>query len=156
MKYVYFDKNTGQVLQWIDTAMQSFELPAADSLLDVSDAQWGMQVSECWVVGTALTDQVRPSLLYDWDEQAGAWAVNQDKQRAIDAAEEQARINQFQSALDEKMSWAVDIAAPLDYANKRKALPKDRAARLLAFNAYIDALSALEYSEAVVWPVEPT
>ena len=156
MKCVYFDKNTGLVLQWMDPDLQNFEMPAADSLLDVNDEQWVMQEAECWVVGTTLTNQPRPSLQHDWDDLKSTWVLNQARQDALEDAEEQARIDLFQTQLDEKMSWATDVAAPLDYANKRKALPKDKAARLAAFNAYIDALAALEYSAAVVWPVEPT
>lgn len=156
MKYVYFNPNTLQVMQWLDTTAQSFEMPPDDFLFVVDEALWqAMNGCDCWVAGDALTSKPRPSLLHDWDARAADWVIDPVKQSVIDAEAEQSRRDAFQAELDEKMSWATGIAAALDYANKRKALPKDKAARLVTFNAYIDKLAALEYSATVVWPIEP-
>ena len=37
MRYVYFNPNTLQVMQWIDTDAFGFELPDAASLLAIED-----------------------------------------------------------------------------------------------------------------------
>ncbi len=85
----------------------------------------------------------------------GQWiedkAARSEHEATIDANKRAA----FQAELDARLDAAVAIASPLDYANKRKKLPVDKAARLAAFNNYIDQLAALEYSEAVEWPVQP-
>ena len=96
------------------------------------------------------------------DIQAGVWGPIEpetgDKEflaSEIDAENEAIKRVAFQAELDARMEAAVAVASPLDYANKRKKLPVDKAVRLAAFNTYIDQLAALEYSEAVEWPVQP-
>lgn len=156
MRYVYFNPNTLQVMQWIDTDAFGFELPDAASLLAIEDdVLWGMQGSECWVVGAGLTDKPRPSLVHDWDVALADWVVDADKQALIDVEVERLRREAWGTALDALMVEAVSIAQPLDYAASRKRLPADKAARLAAWNAYIDELAGLEYSEQAVWPVRP-
>ena len=90
----------------------------------------------------------------DWVD--GAWVLNESKQKLIDSENDEAIRAAFQAELDMRMNTAVAIAQPLEYANTRKKLPSDKAARLAAYNNYIDQLAELEYSSDVVWPNEPT
>lgn len=99
------------------------------------------------------TELPRPSPTHDWVKKA--WVFNGDKQKAIDAEVEATKRAEFQKELDAHMEAAVAIASPLDYASKRKKLSADKAARLEAYNDYIDALAVLEFSDEIVWPAEP-
>ena len=96
----------------------------------------------------------KPSPAHDWVD--GAWVLNESKQKLIDSENDEALRAAFQAELDARMNAAVAIAQPLEYANTRKKLPSDKAARLAAYNNYIDQLAELEYSGNVVWPNEPT
>jgi hypothetical protein len=113
------------------------------------EIQCAVYDDETYVLLAALGDDRKPLWLDETSDEVRAY---------IDLASERERDSkktQFQMELDRRMEAAVAIASPLDYANKRKKLPADKAARLAALNNYIDQLASLEYSEAVEWPVQP-
>ena len=104
---------------------------------------------ETFALLSSLDEGKKPSWLDEASDEVRAY---------IDLASERERDSkktQFQMELDRRMEAAVAIASPLDYAHKRKKLPADKAARLASLNNYIDQLAALEYSEAVEWPIQP-
>lgn len=119
---------------------KAIEARSAGGVLDVIDGQ-------------LVIMQPAPSSAYEAVD--GEWVLNQDLQDALDLEHEAAQRAAFQTELDTRMNTAVAIAQPLEYANARKKLSIDKAARLAAYNAYIDQLAELEYSSDVVWPNEP-
>lgn len=102
-----------------------------------------------------LTDLPPPSPAHDWDAKKSEWVLNKSKQAALEAEQAAAAESAWRDELDARMSAAFNVASALDYSNKRKKLPADKLARLNAFNAYIDALAALEYSAGVEFPASP-
>lgn len=113
------------------------------------------QVGETFdvVSGAVRIIAAQPSAAHELVD--GEWVFDARKQALIDVEVERLRREAWGTALDALMVEAVSIAQPLDYAASRKRLPADKAARLAAWNAYIDELAGLEYSEQAVWPVRP-
>ena len=150
--FVQFD-DLGQVLtrrRVTDVSDQHSESILADRFtFEVSEEVFSADLLEL-IDGVVMS---KPSLAHDWIE--GGWVLNELKQQSIDAEIEAVKRAEFQAELDSRMDAAVAVASPLDYANKRKKLPADKAARLTLFNNYIDQLAELEYSDPVVWPVQP-
>ena len=141
----------GRLLSWVmsDVAEDDY------ILLQHAESPPSGSVDDWYFDGENLHYSPQPSAAHDWDSEKNEWVFNDSKQTKLDAAQATAKRIEWQSELDTRMEAAVSVAQPLDYASKRKKLPADKAARLAAFNTYIDQLAALEYSETVEWPVQP-
>lgn len=152
----YCAQRTADYKSWVAVedrrSASLYVLPDGDEYR-LGDAYLGQTFNGLGALPDWLTDVVRPSPAHVWDE--GVWVFDEHKQSAMDAEQDAVNRAAFQNELDARMDAAVAIASPLDYANKRKKLPADKAARLEAFNAYIDQLAVLEYSDNVVWPAQP-
>lgn len=61
MKYAHYDPNTCAVLGWMDTEHMNYVLPPAETLLEVTEEQWGMQAVPCWASNGMLTTTAPPN-----------------------------------------------------------------------------------------------